>query len=94
VVRRYAYPDSREVPQRILDLAAQLAQAKPMRRGSLSERYVHAIEQCLNADLSDEASTRLPCPCGQEARYVARRTEKVVSVKATTTGRFLALLLE
>ena len=33
-------PDSREVPQRILDLAAQLAQAKPMRRGSLSERYV------------------------------------------------------
>jgi hypothetical protein len=33
-------PDSREVPQRILDLAAQLAKAKPMRRGSLSERYV------------------------------------------------------
>ena len=28
-------PDSREVPERILHLAAQLAQAKPMRRGSL-----------------------------------------------------------
>jgi hypothetical protein len=33
-------PDSHGVPERILDLAAQLAQAKPMRRGSLSERYV------------------------------------------------------
>jgi hypothetical protein len=33
-------PDSREVPERIRDLATQLAQAKPMRRGSLSERYV------------------------------------------------------
>ena len=28
-------PDSHEVPARIRDLAAQLAQPKPMRRGSL-----------------------------------------------------------
>ena len=40
----------------------------------------HAIEQRLNADLSDQASTRLGCPCGQEARYVARRTKNFVSV--------------
>ena len=40
----------------------------------------HAIEQRLNADISDEASTRLRCPCGEEARYVARRTKNVVSV--------------
>src|SRR5260370_3090275 len=33
-------PDSREIPERIRDLATQLAKAKPMRRGSLSERYV------------------------------------------------------
>ncbi len=33
-------PDSQEVPARILDLATQLAPPKPMRRGSLSERYV------------------------------------------------------
>jgi hypothetical protein len=40
----------------------------------------HAIEQRLNADFSDEVSTRLRCPCGKEARYVARRTKSVVSV--------------
>jgi hypothetical protein len=33
-------PDPHEVPLRIRDLAAQLAQPKPMRRGSFSERYV------------------------------------------------------
>ena len=38
-----------------------------------------AIEQRLNADLSDEASA-LRCPCGNRARYVARRTKNVVSV--------------
>ena len=32
--------DSHEVPTRIGDLAAQLTQARPMRRGSLSQRYV------------------------------------------------------
>ena len=40
----------------------------------------HAIAQRLNADSSDEASTRLRCACGKEARYVARRTKNVVSV--------------
>jgi hypothetical protein len=40
----------------------------------------HAIEQRLNADLSDEAGAHLRCPCGKEARYVARRTKNVVSV--------------
>src|SRR5260370_27969419 len=39
----------------------------------------HAIEQRLNADLSDEASA-MHCPCGNRARYVARRTKNVVSV--------------
>lgn len=32
--------DFHDVPARIRDLAAQLAQPKPMRRGSLSQRYV------------------------------------------------------
>jgi len=40
----------------------------------------HAIEQRLNADLSDEAGAHLRCPCGKEARYIARRTKNVVSV--------------
>ncbi len=40
----------------------------------------HAIAQRLNADFSDEASTRLRCACGKEARYVARRTKNVESV--------------
>ncbi len=33
-------PDPQEVPSRIRDLAAQLGQPQPMRRGSFSERYV------------------------------------------------------
>jgi len=39
-----------------------------------------AIEQRLNADLSDEAGPRLRCRCGSEARYVGRRTKQVQSV--------------
>jgi len=39
-----------------------------------------AIEQRLNADLSDEASPRLRCPCGSAARYAGRRTKQVESV--------------
>jgi hypothetical protein len=46
----------------------------------LGKFAAHAIEQRLNADFSDEACTRLGCPCGQEARYVARWTKNVVSV--------------
>lgn len=33
-------PDSLDVPARVRDLVALFAQPKPMRRGSLSERYV------------------------------------------------------
>lgn len=33
-------PDSLEIPARVRDLALQFAEPKPMRRGSLSERYV------------------------------------------------------
>ena len=33
-------PDSHEVPARVRALASQLAPPRPMRRGSLSERYV------------------------------------------------------
>ena len=49
-------PDS-TVPTDVLTLAQQLADAKPMRRGSLSERYV----KCSKPD----------CPCGdnEEARH-------------------------
>jgi hypothetical protein len=52
----------------------------------------HAIEQRLNADLSDEASTRLGCPCGQKARYVARRTKNFVSVLGPLRLCLLSLL--
>ncbi len=40
----------------------------------------HAIEQRLNADLSDEAPGRLRCPCGSEVRYIGRRAKQVQSV--------------
>jgi len=33
-------PNSPEIPARVRDLALQLTKPKPMRRGSLSERYV------------------------------------------------------
>jgi len=33
-------PDSPEIPARVRDLALEFAEPKPMRRGSLSERYV------------------------------------------------------
>lgn len=39
-----------------------------------------AVEQRFNADLSDEASTRVRCSCGSEARYAGRRTKQVASV--------------
>src|ERR1700739_1340850 len=46
-------PDSLQVPARIRDLAAQLSQARPMRRGSFSERYV----KC----------SKPGCPCASDA---------------------------
>lgn len=39
-----------------------------------------AVDQRLNADLSDEAKTRLPCSCGREARYAGRRAKQVQTV--------------
>jgi hypothetical protein len=39
-----------------------------------------AIEQCLNADTSDEAGPRLPCRCGGEARFAGRRAKQFQSV--------------
>ena len=47
----------------------------------------HAIEQRLNADLSDEVSARLRCPCGSEARHVARRTKDVVDVPGNSWSK-------
>ena len=35
-----------------------------------------AVEQRLNADTSDHAGPRLPCPCGGEARYAGRRSKR------------------
>ncbi len=44
-------PNALAVPARVRDLAAQLAQPKPMRRGSLSERYVKCSKPgCACAD--------------------------------------------
>ena len=39
-----------------------------------------AVEQRLNADTSDNAGPRLPCPCGGEARYAGRRSKHFHSV--------------
>ena len=44
-------PDSPEIPARVRDLAMQFSQPKPMRRGSLSERYVKCSKPgCTCAD--------------------------------------------
>ena len=50
-------PDPHEVPTRIRDLAAQLAQPKAMRRGSFSQRYV----KC--------SKSGCPCASDPEARH-------------------------
>jgi hypothetical protein len=39
-----------------------------------------AVEQRINADLSDARGARLACPCGKKARYAGRRTKQVQSV--------------
>jgi hypothetical protein len=39
-----------------------------------------AIEQRLNADTSDHTGPQQPCPCGQMARYVDRRSKRLQSV--------------
>ncbi len=39
-----------------------------------------ALEQRLNADVSDYAGPELACACGQSARYVGRRAKSFVSV--------------
>src|SRR5712692_6445438 len=44
-------PNFQEVPARVRDLATQIAQPKPMRRGSVSERYVKCSKpSCACAD--------------------------------------------
>jgi hypothetical protein len=40
-----------------------------------------AVEQRLNADTSDERGWRTRCACGQEARWVGRRSKRVHSVR-------------
>src|SRR5882762_3614924 len=49
-------------------------------RQQVLQRAGKAVEQRLNADLSDEAKTRMGCSCGREARYVGRRAKQVQSV--------------
>src|SRR5712691_566352 len=39
-----------------------------------------AVEQRLNADTRDERGSRIRCACGQEARWVGRRSKRVQSV--------------
>jgi hypothetical protein len=39
-----------------------------------------AVEQRINADLSDAQGSQLACPCGKKARYAGRRTKRVESV--------------
>lgn len=44
-----------------------------------------AVERRLNADTSDHAGPRVPCACGQPARYVDRRAKRVQSVLGELT---------
>ena len=39
-----------------------------------------AIEQRINADVSDYAGPHLPCGCGEPARYAGRRAKSFQSV--------------
>jgi hypothetical protein len=39
-----------------------------------------AVEQRINADLSDAQGSQLACPCGKKARYAGRRSKQVHSV--------------
>ena len=39
-----------------------------------------AVEQRINANLSDAQGSQLACPCGKKARYAGRRTKQVHSV--------------
>ena len=39
-----------------------------------------AVEQRINADLSDAQGSQRACPCGKKARYAGRRTKQVHSV--------------
>jgi hypothetical protein len=48
------------------------------RRQALS-LAARALEQRLNADISDYAGPQLPCACGQAARYIDRRAKTFVS---------------
>ncbi len=44
-----------------------------------------AVERRLNADTSDHAGPRVPCACGQPARYVDRQAKRVQSVLGELT---------
>jgi hypothetical protein len=46
-----------------------------------------AIEQRLNADVSDHVGPRLPCSCGQPARYAGRRDKTFTSALGDLTLR-------
>ncbi|MFI4978594.1 MAG: DUF6788 family protein [Solirubrobacterales bacterium] len=70
-------PTATDVPARVRALAAQLAEPKPMRRGSLSERYV----KC----------NKPGCPCAErpEARHGPYYSLSRV-VKGRTQSRWVA----
>ena len=44
-----------------------------------------AVEQRFNADTSDYSGPRLPCSCGQSARYAGRREKTFISVLGSVT---------
>ena len=50
-----------------------------LRQGTL-RLAARAIEQRLNADISDEVGSRIPCDCGGEAQFTGRRSKQFHSV--------------
>jgi len=54
-------------------------------RSAVLQIAARALEQRLNADISDNTGPEQPCPCGQTARYVDRRDKSFTSVLGDLT---------
>ena len=54
-------------------------------RSKVLQIAARAVEQRFNADTSDHAGPERPCPCGQTARYVDRRSKAFTSVLGEMT---------
>lgn len=68
---------------RLIGEEPALAQLEVSLRRQALAAAARALERYLNADTSDYVGSVTPCRCGEQARYVGRRTKSVVSVLGT-----------